>query len=153
MEPVETGADAMVIVAALVSRVEALVTASMLEAAGILVHVGGAAHAGVEINSLALGGHRLWIPASQHAEASAILLEVLGEDEWSFSYGLRRAVLRLMAFCAVFFSPMYLIGFWLGAITLPETMLWPLSAFAFPANPQGRGDYFLRGEDGRTYCA
>ena len=72
--------DAMVVVAALVSRVEALVTASMLEAAGIMVHVGGAWHASVKVNSLALGGHRLWIPASQHEAASAILLEVLGDN-------------------------------------------------------------------------
>ena len=48
--------DAMVIVAALVSRVEALVIASMLEAAGIQVCVGASGHASIEIISLGLGG-------------------------------------------------------------------------------------------------
>lgn len=135
--------DAMVIVAALVSRVEALVVASMLEAGGILVTVGGSVHASVAVNSTALGGHRLWVPASQHVAASELILEVLGEDEWSFSFGLRRAVLRVMAFWAGFFGLMFLPGLWLGAITLPEALLWPLAVFTTPANPQGRGDYYL----------
>lgn len=149
----EPADDAMIVVAALVSRVEALVTASMLEAAGILVHVGGACHAGVEVNSLALGGHRLWIPASQHEEASAVLLEVLGDDEWSFSFGLRWAVLRMMALWGALSLAMAFGGVWVGVVTLPETLLAPLAALWLPANPQGRGDYYLCGEDGRTYCA
>ena len=146
--------DAMVVVAALVSRTEALVTASMLEAAGILVGVGGAAHAGVDPISQALGGHRLWIPASQHAEASAILLEVLGDNEWSFSYGLRRAIFRFMAVSVGVFA-LFLAG-WSFALVgrlVPETLFVPFGMVIFPANPQGRGDYYLRGADGRIYCA
>ncbi len=149
----ESADDAMVVVAALVSRTEALVTASMLEAAGIMVHVGGAWHASVEVNSLALGGHRLWIPASQHEEASAVLLEVLGEEEWSFSYGLRRAVLRMMAFWVGFTGLAMMIGVWFGAYPWTAILAAPLAAFTTPANPQGRGDYYLRGADGRTYWA
>ena len=93
--PADQPMDAMVTLAALVSRSEALVVASMLEAAGVQVFVGGAGHASVEVNSLALGGHRLWVPAAQHLHASRVLREVLGEEEWGFSYGLRRAVLRV----------------------------------------------------------
>jgi hypothetical protein len=150
----EPDPDAMVVVAALVSRVEALVTASMLEAAGIDVHVGGAAHASVEVNSLALGGHRLWIPASQHEAASAVLLEVLGEDEWSFSKGPRRAILKMWA--AVTVAALAVCGFFgviFGVWSLYAAAVSPLLALPFPVNPQGRGDYFLRAADGRTYCA
>lgn len=139
----EQPCDAMVIVAALVSRVEALVVASMLEGGGIQVHVGGAAHASAEINSLALGGHRLWVPASQHRAASKLLIEVLGKEQWAFSKGLQRAVLRfigawagLWAFCAV-------IGTLFGA-PLYSILLAPLSALTIPVNPQGRGDYYLQ---------
>jgi hypothetical protein len=149
----EPAADAMIVVAALVSRVEALVTASMLEAAGIWVHVGGAGHASVEVNSLVLGGHRLWIPASQHAEASAILLEVLGEDEWSFSFGARRAVLRFIGMFGAIGLAVGLGGAWFGVWSLPAALLSPFGVISFPVNPQGRGDYYLQAADGRTYLA
>ena len=145
--------DAMVIVAALVSRVEALVVASMLEAAGILVHVGAAGHASAEVNSLALGGHRLWVPASQHGAASAILLEVLGEDEWRFSFGLRRAVIRLLAVWAVPQAAFYAMGLWVGLLGPSYLLFAPLTFLAVPVNPQGRGDYYLKREDGSIQLA
>src|SRR6478736_7198403 len=92
--------DAMVTIAIVVSRIEALVLVSVFEAAGILAVAGGVHHASVEVNSVALGGHRIWIPASQWAEASAILRET-GASDWEFSAGLRRAVLRFLGvwFC------------------------------------------------------
>lgn len=108
--------DAMIVVAALVSRVEALVVATMLEAAGILVHVGGAAHASVEVNSLALGGHRLWVPAWQHRAASEILLEVLDDEEWGYCCSLRRAVLRVLALWSTVPVLTFFIGFWQGVL-------------------------------------
>ena len=138
----------MVILAALVSRVEALVVASMLEAAGILVHVGAAGHASAEVNSLALGGHRMWVPASQHLIASEILLEVLGENEWSFSYGLQRAVLRVVGVWVVFYSACMLTGAMIGAVPYSTLVLAPLGAVTVPVNPQGRGDYFLHPDAG-----
>lgn len=137
--------DAMVTVAALVSRVEALVVASMLEAGGILVCVGGAGHASAEINSLALGGHRIWVPASQHRAASALLREVLGEEEWGFSPGLRRAVLRVLAVWAGPAVLTYAMALWMGVIGPAYLALAPLSVLLLPVQPQGRGDYYLTG--------
>ena len=145
--------DALIVVAALVSRVEALVVASMLESAGVPVHVGAAGHAGVAVNSLALGGHRLWIAARQHAEASAILREVLGDDEWTFSPSLRRAVLRVMLLWGGFSALVGAVGVWAGAIAVTEALLAPLAALTVPVNPQGRGDYYLCGADGKPCLA
>jgi len=134
--------DAMVIIAIVVSRVEALVLVSVLEAAGILVAAGGVHHASVEVNSLALGGHRLWVPAAQWAEASAILREAGADRDQEFCPGVRRAVLRFLAL-------------WLGiygataALVAPASD-YPLSLLAsipfaaiVPVNPQGRGDFYL----------
>lgn len=141
----EQYSDAMVIVAALVSRVEALVVASMLEAGGIQVYVGGAAHASVEINSLALGGHRVWVPASQHRAASELLVEVLGKEQWAFSKGLQRAVLRFIGAWAGLWSLCAAFGTLFGA-PLYSILLAPLGALTIPVNPQGRGDYYLHRE-------
>ncbi|MCP5395694.1 MAG: hypothetical protein H6918_02985 [Sphingomonadaceae bacterium] len=133
--------DSMVIVAALVSRVEALVVASMLEAGGIFVYVGAIYQTSCEVNSVTLGGHRIWVPAYQHQQASELLVEVLGEDEWSFSYGLQRAVLRLlgvlMAYYAVCCAALVLAG---GPLV---GLAFALNILATPVNPQGRGDYYL----------
>lgn len=63
-------------IAILVSRVEALCLADMLRVEGILVHVGGDAHASVQVISLALGGHRIMVPVSQYAHASDLIREV-----------------------------------------------------------------------------
>jgi hypothetical protein len=142
----DTSDDALVIVAALVSRVEALVVASMLEAAGVQVCVGGSAHASVAVNSLALGGHRLWVPASQHEHASNLILEVLGRDEWGFSPGLQRAVFRV---CGAWGGLMtaWTAALWLvGQAPVLSVLVAPLSVLGMPVNPQGRGDYYLHGD-------
>jgi hypothetical protein len=130
--------DAMVTVAALVSRVEALVVASMLEAGGILVHVGGAAHASAEVNTAALGGHRLWVPASQHMAAS--------EEEWAFSRGLQRAVLRFAGAWAGLSTAAALVICSLGKAPMLWALMAPFSALTIPVNPQGRGDYYLHAD-------
>ena len=135
--------DAMVIVAALVSRVEALVLASMLEAGGIDVTVGGAAHASVAVNSLALGGHRLWVPASQHHPASELIREVLGGQEWTFSYGARRAVLVAATFWTSVYTAGAAIAWAFGSLPLAAIFLSPLGVLGMPVNPQGRGDSYL----------
>ncbi|WP_421851389.1 hypothetical protein [Novosphingobium sp.] len=135
--------DAMIRLAVLVSRPEALVLASMLEDHGIPVCVGGSAHASVSVNSLALGGHSLWIPADAHYSASALLIEVLDAEEWGFSNGLRRAVLRFCGLWAGLHAAImlpFVLGGGLPAVTLLDV---PLALLAIPANPQGRGDYNL----------
>ena len=68
--------DAMVVVANLVSRSEALTIAALLDSAGIAVHVGGEHYAGATLNILAIGGFRLTVPASQWAKASDLLRDV-----------------------------------------------------------------------------
>ncbi len=141
--PARPGDDSMVIVAALVSRVEALVVASMLEAGGVLVFVGASSHASVSINSLALGGHRLMVPAYQHRLATDLLLEVLGDDEWGFNYGLRRAVLRLIAFWTGLYLLFMISIIVEGGLPIMALVYAPFSALSLPVNPQGRGDYYL----------
>ena len=141
----------MVIVAALVSRVEALVVASMLEAAGVSVFIGGSQHVSVQINSVALGGHRLMVSAGQHKLASDLLLEVLGEKEWEFCLGLRRAIIKLMV---LWIAPYLLMitgtGVWLGEIPVIQLLLSPLAALSLPVNPQGRGDFYLMDGQGNV---
>jgi hypothetical protein len=82
-----------------------------------------------------------------------VLLEVLGEDEWSFSFGARRAVLRFLGLFGGIGLVTGLGGVLLGAWGLGAALLSPLGAISFPVNPQGRGDYYLRSAGGRTYCA
>lgn len=140
-------ADRMVLLAALVSRVEALVVGSMLEAGGVAVNVGALGHASVAVNSLVLGGHRLWVPASQHRFASELLEEVLGEEEWAFSRGLQRAVLRFLGFCGLCMGIAMGAGVTLGGLPPAFLIYVPLSVLSVPVNPQGRGDYFLAEPD------
>lgn len=135
--------DAMIVVAALVSRVEALVVASMLEAGGIQVHIGGAEHASVAVNSLALGGHHLWVPAAQHRAASELLIEVLGAEQWAFSSGLQRAVIRFAGAWAGIWTTWAIAAWLLGQASILWVFAAPLNAVTIPVNPQGRGDYYL----------
>jgi len=135
--------EAMRRLAVLVSRPEALVLASMLENHGIPVCVGGSGHASVSVNSLALGGHALWIPASAHHLASKLLIEVLDADEWGFSVGLRRAVLRFLAFWAGLNAAITLPFVMANAIPAAFLLEVPFSLLSVPVNPQARGDYFL----------
>jgi hypothetical protein len=137
-------ADKFVPLAIIVSRSEAVVVTSLLEAAGMIVNVGALHHASVEINSVALGHYRLTVPEWQHEDASVIVAETFGQSEWQFSEGLQTAVIKL--FLA-----------WLGSVTLMASasmaflgtggigyaLLWPLSFITVPVNPQGRSDYFL----------
>jgi hypothetical protein len=133
----------LVLLAAFVSRIEALVVVSMLEAAGIHVHAGGIHHASVSVNSLTLGGHRLRVPATQHVVASAILLEVFDEEEWGFSYGLRRAVLKFLGLWLGILGATMGVAFASAAVPLGFMLMVPFAVLSVPVNPQGRGDYFL----------
>ena len=134
--------DAMVTIAIVVSRVEALVLVSILEAEGILAFAGGVHHASVEVNSLALGGHRISVAASQWAEASAILREAGADRGWQFSEGLRRALLRFLALWLGLYASALALSVAAGALALWELAYLPFAAVV-PVNPQGRGDFYL----------
>ncbi|GAA4642227.1 hypothetical protein GCM10023115_04500 [Pontixanthobacter gangjinensis] len=108
----------------------------MLEDNGIFVHVDGSNHASVDFISLALGGHRIRILKCDYGKASALIRETGAADSWEFSFGHRKAVVRLL--CS-----------WGGlqcAAALWSFVFVPLSILAMPINPQGRGDYFLSAE-------
>ncbi len=140
--------DRMLPIAHLISRPEALVVASMLDAAGIIVHVGGAHHASVEVNSIALGGHCITVPEWQHWDASKILDNTFANLDYSFSEGLQTAVIRFLLI-------------WVGSLCLGLTILalisgvnpfrvYPYAIFGIigvPVNPQGVGDYYLSKAD------
>jgi hypothetical protein len=134
--------DAMVAIAILVSRVEALCLASMLEAAGVHVVIGGDRHASVEVISLALG-HRIWVPASQAAVASAVIRESKHIEGWRPSIGLRWAVLRFVSGYTALCGAMFAWGITIGAFPLVILLSLLLVPFTVPVNPQGRGDYYL----------
>ncbi len=135
--------DAMVMIAIVVSRIEALVLVSVLEAAGILAFAGGVHHASVEVNSLALGGHRIWVPARQWSEASAILREVGADRNPQFSRGLQRAVLRFLAIWVAMYGAGLAYTVYLGAATAWAFFGLPFAALTVPVNPQGRADFYL----------
>lgn len=102
--------DAMVAIADLVSRSEALTVAALLDSAGIVVHVGGEHYAGATLNILAIGGFRLTVPASQLAEASDLLRDVAAAPP-AFSRSVQRRALILLAIVFTLF-------------TLPGTLLF-----------------------------
>jgi len=134
--------DAMVPIADLLSRSEALTVAAMLDAAGIIVHVGGEYYAGTTLNIVAIGGFRLTVPASQYAEASAILRDFVVQPN-DFVDDLRLRTLKILAIVGLTISVP-------GAFIYAQVggMGWMVAAFfaplvTTPASPQGRGDYYL----------
>ena len=138
--------DALVIVAIAVSRVEALVMASMLRSAGIIVHIDGDQHASVEIISLALGGHRLRVPAWQWSDASSVIREAGLQGTWRFCESTRQAILRLIAAYAGPFLAMIGWGIITDRMPVWTAVFVPLTVAGIPVNPQGPTDFFLAPE-------
>jgi hypothetical protein len=138
--------DAMAVIAIVVSRVEALVLVSALEASGILTVAGGVHHASVEVNSLALGGHRIPVPVAQWQEASAVLREIGADRDWQFSEGLRRAVSRFLALWVGLYGAAMALTVAAGVFPAWALAGIPLAALTVPVNPQGRGDFYLADE-------
>jgi hypothetical protein len=137
----------MVTIAIVVSRVEAAVLLSVLEAEGIIAVAGGYHHASVEVISLALGGHRIWVPASQWAEASAILREAGADRDWQFCEGLRRAVLRFLAVWVALYGAAMAATVAAGLYSAWGLLGVPFAALTVPVNPQGRGDFYLASDE------
>ena len=126
-----------------VSRVEAVVVASMLEGYGIPVHIGGYAQGTLEYNSLALGGYRLWVSEADWTVASDILRQSAASAPDTVVTGPRRAIVRFWAAaagaCAVFVLPA-LATFGSAAAGMVLSLL---AFLVVPVNPQGRADYYL----------
>lgn len=140
--------DAMVPIAHILGRGEALTVAAMLDSAGIIVHVGGEYYGGVTLNIIAMGGYRLTVPVSQQAEASAILQDYVDQPS-AFIPELRRRTLRILAVVCLTLS---VPGAWIyvqgggGVIGMTLSFLFPLGTT--PASPQGRSAYYLSAPDG-----
>ena len=134
----------MVLIAIVVSRAEAVVLASMLQAAGIIVHTGALYHANTEVISLALGHYRLTVPESQYRDASRIVADTFARSEFRFSKGLQAAVIKLLLAWIGSSSLFLALGVAAqGPSSLFYMLLAPLYTLTFPVNPQGRSDYFL----------
>jgi len=134
--------DAMVPIADLLSRGEALTVAAMLDAAGIIVHVGGEYYAGTTLNIVAIGGFRLTVPASQHGDASAVLREFAAEPG-EFVEDLRRRTIKVLAIVWLTIGvPLAFINMQAGngVVAMVMGLMAPMTT---PASPQGRGDYYL----------
>jgi hypothetical protein len=136
--------DAMVPIATLLSRGEALVVAAKLDAAAIPVDVGGEFYTSVSPDILAIGGFRILVPVEFHGEASDVLRDVAEDNALEFPHAARAAMARFSVA-------------WLGMVaifSLPYTLLAGLQGFGFlvsapflllttPVNPTVRGDYYL----------
>ena len=134
--------DAMVLIATLFSRSEALSVAALLDAGDVIVHVGGEYYGGTTLDIVAMGGFRLTVPASQHDKASD-LLRAIAKAAPRFNYRLRRRVLALLAVVGLTLTLpgaylVYRVG---GALDI--ALLTFLSLSATPVSPQARGEYHL----------
>lgn len=134
--------DAMVPIATLYNRGEALSVAAMLDAAGVIVHVGGEHYGGVTLEILAIGGFRLTVPAFQHGEASDIL-RLFANAPARFSYRLRRRLLALLAVVGVTVSIPSAYLYYRADGSPGLALLALLSLSTTPVPPQARGEYHL----------
>ncbi|MBL0769527.1 hypothetical protein K5P26_09465 [Sphingopyxis sp. XHP0097] len=136
--------DAMVPVALIFGRGEALSVAAMLDAAGIIVHVGGEHYTSVTAHIIAVGGFRLTVPVWQHAEAVAVLTELVAMPEPEPSPDRHRALRRLLKgiliASSVTMAPFVAIH---GVKILLAILLSPLIMLQIPVDPRVRGEYFL----------
>ena len=137
----------LVTVAILVSRVEALCLADMLNAEGIHVHIGAYHHATVQVIPVALGGYRLMVPAVHHGHASELIREVGADENWSFNQGARRAGIRVLALYVGLHASFAGLGIVMGSLPLLALPVSLLSGLQVPLSPQGRGDYYLSASD------
>ncbi|AMG72666.1 Uncharacterized protein SGRAN_0269 [Sphingopyxis granuli] len=137
--------DAMVPIAWILGRGEMLAVAAMLDAAGIIVHVGGEHYASVSPEVLAIGGFRLTVPAWQYGDASAVLSEMLAarapEPNGHAARALGRFALAAAGALALFSLPSLLV---FGLKPLLAILSAPLLLLQVPVNMDGRSEYHLR---------
>ena len=136
--------DAMVLIATLLSRGEALVVAAKLDAAGIPVHVGGEFYASVSPKILAIGGFRISVPIDFYDEASAVLRDTADDFVPEFPYAMRSVMARFSAAwlgaTAIFSLPFSLV---VGFQALGFFLVAPFFLLTTPVNVAVRGDYYL----------
>jgi len=135
--------DSLTTIAILISRVDALCLASLLQAEGIVVHINGEAHASVQFISLALGGHRTMVPVTQYQQASDLIREVGADQSWTFSRSVQKAVLRVLGWYFGVYFLTATAGAIMGGIPWSAVFMSPLVVTSVPVNPQGKGDYYL----------
>lgn len=134
----------MIPIANIVSRSEALVIKSMLDAAGIVVVVSGEQHASVQLISLALGNYTLTVPDWQYDDACKVIGDTFANAEFSFSVGLQTAVLKLLAAqFAMYFTVIVLSAMKLGVLSISFILIPFVQILGTPVNPQGRSEYYL----------
>ena len=133
----------MVTIAILVSRVEALCLADMLNAEGIAVHIGGYSHGTVELIPLALGGYRIWVPEAQYEQASALVREAGSAESWDYSRSTKRAAWRVLGVYLGYLGTLTGIAVAMGAMPFTALLMVPVAGLGMPLSPQARGDYFL----------
>ncbi|MEQ1688311.1 MAG: hypothetical protein ABL874_07040 [Sphingopyxis sp.] len=134
----------MVEIGRLFSWPEALTVQAMLDAAGILCHVGGGLHGSAQIIPIALGGYRLTVPTVQYEDASAIIAVMLAKPA-TFSIDLRRRVLILLGVIAatIYVPAMILMGLEARGTAWWRIAFMPFDLAVTPVPLQGRGDYYL----------
>lgn len=136
--------DAMVPIAHILGRGEALTVAAMLDAAGIIIHVGSEHYTSVAPDLIAVGGLRLTVPAWQFDDASLILAEVLAAPAPEPNDYTVRALGRLALATAGFAGTIALpYAFLLGLKSFLAILYTPLLLVQVPANVQGRSEYHL----------
>lgn len=136
--------DAMVPVAHILGRGEALAVAAMLDAAGIIVHVGSEHYTSAAPDIIAVGGLRLTVPAWQFGDASLVLAEMLAapapEPNNYTVRALGRFALAITGFACTVALP---YAFMLGIKSFLAILYTPLLLVQVPANVQGRSEYYL----------
>jgi hypothetical protein len=141
--------DAMVPVARILGRGEALTVAAMLDAAGIIVHIGSEHYTSVAPDIIAVGGLRLTVPAWQYDDASLILGEMLAAPApVPNDYTVRaigRFALAVTGFAGAVALP---YAFLLGVTSFLAILYAPLLLVQVPANVQGRSEYYLMAASG-----
>ncbi|MGH6632166.1 hypothetical protein [Sphingopyxis sp.] len=120
-----------------------MTVAAMLDAAGIIVHVGSEHYTSVAPDLIAVGGLRLTVPAWQFDDASLVLSEMLAApapvpNDYTVR-ALGRFALATIGFVGAIAIP---YAFLLGMKSFLAILYTPLLLLQVPANVQGRSEYY-----------
>ncbi len=133
----------LITLAIFVSRVDAVIVASMLRGYGVHVDLNADSYGAIDPISLALGGYRLRVFEEDYQVSSDILREAGTAEQGVVSTGPRKAIIRFaLAWIGVTlpFSAMALVA---SDFRVSEPLLVTPIELIIPVNPQGKADYFL----------